>query len=246
MPRDQSLSLTFDSNIHSLSPTTPNNPTLGQHHLHLFLNLYKRDPYLLYTFDGAKHTTGTVAPQHLAITTSLPSSFISSKRPKRHHMKRTLSHAPEIDTVLIFPADSVQHQMTSLTLATHMLLSIPVIYAPHMEWKIIRQPHTHLNTLHLILATLALKRYHPIWFTEAATLPHATPDASCATPHSLASVAPTSKTQPILPPAPPTTRTGTAAQLLLPSLLSLNPSKKRGIVTSHPLRQRSSKRYKHT
>ena len=70
---------------------------------------------------------------------------------------RTTSHAPEIGTVLTFPADSVQYQMTILILATHMLLSIPVIYAPHMEWKIIRLPHTQLTTLHLILATHALK-----------------------------------------------------------------------------------------
>ena len=121
--------------------------------------------------------------------------------------------------------------MNILTLTTHMLLSIPVIYAPHMVCKIIRQPHTHLTTLHLIIATLALKQYHPIWFTEEATPPNAPPDASSATLHSLSSVAPASRTHPTPPPVPSLTRTGTAAQLLLPSLLSPNPSKKRPLPT---------------
>ena len=49
VPRDRSISLTINNNIHSLTPSTPNNPTLRPHHLHLFLNPYQRMPYLLYT-----------------------------------------------------------------------------------------------------------------------------------------------------------------------------------------------------
>ena len=250
VPRDRSLFLTINSNIHSLTLTTSTNPTLRQHQFHLFLNPYKRETYLLYTCDGGHHTTSAISTQHLAITTNLPSSLRLSKRPKPHHMMLTTSHTPDIGTVLTFPADSVQHQITILTLATHMILSIPEIYAPHMVWKIIRQPHPHLNTLHLIFATLALKRYHPIWFTEEATPPNTTPGASSATIHSLASVVPASRTQPTPPPAPSPTRTGTTTQLLLLSLLSPNPSKRHplptGTVITHPLRPRSSKRYTHT
>ena len=146
MPRDRSISLTINNNIHSLTPSTPNNPTLRPHHLHLFLNPYQRMPYLLYTYDGGQHTTSTVTTRRFTLTTSLPSSLIPSKRPKRHHMMRTTSHTPDLGTVHIFPADSVHHQMTILTLATQMLLTIPMIHAPHMVWKIIRQPHTHLRT----------------------------------------------------------------------------------------------------
>ena len=120
----------------------------------------------------------------------------------------------------------------------------------YIYWKIIRQPHTQLHTLHLILATFALKRYHPIWFTDEATLPNATPGDSSATLHSMASFVPASRTQPTPTPAPSPIRTGIAAQLLLPSLLAPNPSKKRplqtSIVTTRSLRPRFSKRYKHT
>ena len=243
VPRDRSLSLTIDRNIYSLTPTVDTTPTLRPHQLHLFLNPYKQE-------SGGKHTNSAVSTQHLTITTSLPSSLIPSKRPKRHHIMHTTPHTPNVGTVLTFPADSVQHQMTILALATQMLLSIPVIHTPYMVWKIIRQPHTHLHTLHLILATIALKRYHPIWFTEEATPPNTTPGASSATIHSLASVVPASRTQPTPPPAPSPTRTGTTTQLLLLSLLSPNPSKKRplpiGTVATHPLRPRSSKRYIHT
>ena len=162
---------------------------------------------------------------------------------------RTTSHAPEIGTVLTFPAESVQHQMTILTLATHLLLSIQVIYAPHMAWKIIRQPHTHLRTLHLILATIALKRYHPIWFTNEAITPAATPSASETTVHSQALVATASRTQPTSPHAPSATQPKPEAQILFPSLLSPTPSTKRritpGTVKPSSLRPRSAKRRKH-
>ena len=244
MPRDRSLSLTINNNIHSLSPSI--NPTLRLHHLHIFLNPYQRMPYLLYTCDGRQHTTDAVTTRRFTITTSLPSSLIPSKRPKRRHMTRATSHTPDLGTVLTFPADSVQHQMTILTLATQMLLTIPVIHAPHMVWKIIRQPHTHLRTLHLILATIALKRYHPILFTDEATPTTATPSTSGTIVHSHASGAPASRTQPTSPPIPSPTQPGTEAQLLLPSLISPNPSTKRhlppGTVITKSLRPCSSKR----
>ena len=124
VPRDRSLSLTIDSNIYSLTPTIDTTPTLCSHQLHLFLNPYKRDPYILYTYDGGQHNNSAMATQHLTIITSLLSNLIPSNRPKRHHMMRTTSYTPDLGTSLTFPTESVQHQMPILTLATHTILSI--------------------------------------------------------------------------------------------------------------------------
>ena len=122
--RDRSILLTIDNDIHSLTPIHPITKH-RRHFLHLFLNPYNRSPYRLYTFDGGQHNLNSAAAQHLTISTSLPSSIIPSKRPTRNHMMRTTSHTPDLGTVLTFPADSVQHHMTILILATYMILSIP-------------------------------------------------------------------------------------------------------------------------
>ena len=56
-----------------------------------------------------------------------------------------------------------------------MLLSMPTLDPSHMSWTAIRHPDAHKRTLHLILATIALKRYHPVWFTPqqpASVQPH--------------------------------------------------------------------------
>ena len=78
---------------------------------------------------------------------------------------RTTSYTRDFGETITFPAESVQHQMTILILVVHILLSIPILKTPSMSWTIVRQATTHQQTLYLILATLVLKRYHPIWFT---------------------------------------------------------------------------------
>ena len=42
-------------------------------------------------------------------------------------MMRTTSHTPRLGETITIPVDSVQHQMTILTLVTHMLLSVPLL-----------------------------------------------------------------------------------------------------------------------
>ena len=79
-------------------------------------------------------------------------------------MLRTTSHVPDLVTPLTFPADSTQHQQSILTLATHLLLTIPII-TPQKYWNIIREKASHRHTLQLILATFTLKRHHLVWHT---------------------------------------------------------------------------------
>ena len=79
-------------------------------------------------------------------------------------MMRTVTHEPDRITTLTFPAESKQHQLTILTLATHLLFSVPTLHT-RASWDIIRHPSSHKHTLHLILATVTLKHYHKIWFT---------------------------------------------------------------------------------
>ena len=238
MPRDLSLFLTMDRNIHLLTRNHPNALALRIHQLYLFLNLYNWGPYLLYTFAGDQYNTHLVAPQHLTITTSLPSSLIPSKRPQRQRMTCTTSHTPHFGIILTFLTDSVQHQMTILTLAAHIILSILVLYAQRLCWNIVRCPHTHEHTIHLLLATLALKRYHPIWFTNDATPPHATLTAPIDPLYGFAAFAPASRTVPTPQPTSSPAWIGNATQLLIPSLLSTSPSTKRplppGAATTFP------------
>ena len=53
--------------------------------------------------------------------------------------------------------------------------SAPNLDAPKLSWKAVRQPTTHQQTLGIIMVTLALKRYHPIWFTSGPPLLHTDP-----------------------------------------------------------------------
>ena len=53
--------------------------------------------------------------------------------------------------------------------------SAPNLDAPKLSWKAVRQPTTHQQTLDIIMVTLALKRYHPIWFTSGPPLLHTDP-----------------------------------------------------------------------
>ena len=79
-------------------------------------------------------------------------------------MMRTTAHVPDLVTTLTFPADSPQHQQSILTLATHLLLTIPTI-TPQQSWNIIREKTSHRHTLQLILATVTLQRHHVVWHT---------------------------------------------------------------------------------
>ena len=90
-------------------------------------------------------------------------------------MMRTTAHTHTLGETISFPAKSVQHQMTILTLVTHMLLSAPNLDTTKLSLKAVRQPTTHQQTLGIIMATLALKRYHPIWFTSGPPLLHTDP-----------------------------------------------------------------------
>ena len=83
-------------------------------------------------------------------------------------MLRTTAYAPDLVTTLTFPADSAQHQQSILTLATHLLLTIPVI-TQRQSWNIIREKDSHRHTLQLILTTITLKRYHLVWGHRTST-----------------------------------------------------------------------------
>ena len=83
---------------------------------------------------------------------------------------RTTSHTSDLGETIAFPTESVQYQMTILTLVTHMLLSMLVLEIPCLSRNILRHTNSQHHTIHLVLTTLALKRYHSIWFTSNATL----------------------------------------------------------------------------
>ena len=85
-------------------------------------------------------------------------------------MLRIINHVPDLVTTLTFPADSSQHQQSILTLATHLLLTIPVI-TQQQSWDIIRETTSHRHTLQLILATVTLQRHHLVWHTVMTNPP---------------------------------------------------------------------------
>ena len=169
-PSDRTLKITIDNTTHTLTPPRKTN-VAAPNHLHLYLNPHNRLPYLQHTCPGPNSK-----PHCLIVTTSLPSRCPGSSSTRRRPMMRTTSHAPDLITTLTFPADSVQHQQSILTLVTHMILTIPVI-TPRQSWNIIRDKDSHRHTLQLILATVTLKRHHLIWHTAVPDLPvtHTTP-----------------------------------------------------------------------
>ena len=87
-------------------------------------------------------------------------------------MMRTTSHTPTLGETITIPTDSVQHQMTILTLVIHILLSVPMLCLTLLSWRPVRQPTAHQQTMGIIPTTLVLKRYHPIWFTSGPPLLH--------------------------------------------------------------------------
>ena len=157
-PRDRTLKITLANTIHIMTP-----PRTGSvatpHHLHLFLDPHDRTPYLQHICTGHEP-----APYRLIIATSLPTPRSASAQARRRPMLRTTAHAPDLVTTLTFPADSAQHQQSILTLATHLLLTVPII-TRQQSWNIIREKDTHRHNLQLMLATITLKRSHLVWHT---------------------------------------------------------------------------------
>ena len=177
IPRDRHLSISMDNTIYAMTPNATHDSSTRLHYIQLFLNPSTGSPYLLYTFDGQPNANSLLSAQRLTITTSLPSSLPSTKRPRRYRMMRTTSHSPNWGETITFPADSVQYQMTILTLVTHMLLSVSLLRLTLLSWRPVRQPTAHQQTLGIILVTLALKQYHPIWFTSGPPLLPTVPSA---------------------------------------------------------------------
>ena len=119
----------------------------------LFLNPHNRHPYLLHTHRLTNQTT-----RRLELTTVLPSKASVPGGPHRRPMIRIESHTPDCITTLTFPTTSTQHQLSIMTLVTHILLSVPIITVIQ-SWNIETQQHT----LQLILATITLRSYHKVW-----------------------------------------------------------------------------------
>ena len=118
IPRDMSLHLTIHNIIYVLSfqcATTMYTP----HRLQLFLNSNNHMSYLRHTHDVDEHTW-----RRLEITTTLLITRPQFKWSNRRLMMRTTTHSPDLVTTLTFPADSLQHQLSILTLVTHLILSV--------------------------------------------------------------------------------------------------------------------------
>ena len=129
----------------------------------------------------------------------------------------TTSHTPNPSQTLTSSVDSVQHQMILLTLVTHILISSPSIKLLYTSWNIVRQPQTNHQTLHLILATPTLQRYHSIWYTSSATLSPDTPTYRMLPFSDLSSQVSVPSVPPR--PSPSTHHTFPTSQLLLPPLI---------------------------
>ena len=98
----------------------------------------------------------------LMITTSLPTTRSISNRLRRQPIMCTTIHASDIETKLTFLADSTHHQLSIMTLTTHIFLSIPIIHQKQRSWNTIRYTDIHQQTLYPIIATTTLKRYHKL------------------------------------------------------------------------------------
>ena len=175
--RDRFLNLTMNNTVYTMTPTDTHNVSTRLHCIHLFLDPPTSSPSILYTFDGQPKANPPLSTQRLTITTKLPIPIRSNKRPRRHCMMRTTSHTPTLSKTITFPTKSVQHQMTILTLVAHMLLSAPNLDTTKLSWKAVRQPTTYQQTIGIIMETLALKRYHPIWCTSCPPLLNTDPSA---------------------------------------------------------------------
>ena len=185
IPRGRTLSITLDNVVHILSPQALNGET-PPHRLHLFLNPHNRMPFFRHTHDVDEYTR-----YHLEITTSLPETHSRSSHLRRRPMMSTTSHMSDLVTTFTFPADFSQHQLTIMTLVTHLLLSIPCLKQTEHVWNTVRTQDSHQHTLQLILVTITLDRYHKVWFTDLQSRPPARSPSIPLTP-------------PIMPLSPPT------------------------------------------
>ena len=176
--RNRSLSITLDKIVHIMTPPTLNGDT-PPHRLHLFLNPHNRMPFLRHTHDVDEHTR-----YRFEITTSLPETHSRSSNPNlwRRPMMRTTPRTPDLVTTFTFPAASNKHQLTIMTLATHLLLLIPCLKQTEHVWNTIRTQDSHQHTLQLILTTITLERYHKVWVTVLQSRPPARPHQPPSTP----------------------------------------------------------------
>ena len=140
LPSDKTLKITLNNTIHILTPHRTGS-VATPHHLHLYLSPHDRLPYLQHTCTGTEPTS-----YRLIVTTSLPCHRSGSSSARRRPMICTTAHAPAIITTLTFPATSIQHQQSILTLATYMLLTVPII-TPRQFWNILREKDSHRLTL---------------------------------------------------------------------------------------------------
>ena len=92
-------------------------------------------------------------------------------------MMLTTTYILNLVKIITSPTDYLQHQLSIITMATHMVLSTPTL-SRRISWNTIRQVGAHKHTLHLILATIALNRYHKIWYNVLDTCSHAAPPIS--------------------------------------------------------------------
>ena len=105
--RDMYLSLIMNNIIHTSIPNDTHDLTTQLHYLLLFLNTSKGSPNLQYLYEGGYYNYRPVYVQRLTLTTNLPSSLISSKRPKQHRMMHTTSYTPGLSETITFPVDSI-------------------------------------------------------------------------------------------------------------------------------------------
>ena len=142
--------------LHTLTPPPLSGET-PPHRLHLFLNPHDRLPYFRHI-----HEVDTHSRFCLEITTRLPETGLGSAQPRRLPMIRTTAHTPDKVTPYTFPADSLHHQLSIITLVTHLLLSIPCLKQTEHVWNTVRTIGSHQYTLNLIMATITLDRYHKV------------------------------------------------------------------------------------
>ena len=153
IPRNMTVHITVNHITHPLIPPRTTHMDIPRH-IHLFLDPRKRSPYLFPTHKLTDQTT-----HRLELTTNLFSTVSMPERSQRSPMMRTESHAPNGITTLTFPVESPQHQLSIMTLVTHLLLLVPSMTA-QQSWNIVRDGDTHQHTLQLILVTITLRRYH--------------------------------------------------------------------------------------
>ena len=58
-------------------------------------------------------------------------------------MLRSTTHAPDPVTTLTLPADSTQHQLSIMTLATHLILFIPQLKRTKHVGNVLQQAESH-------------------------------------------------------------------------------------------------------